>query len=93
MEKLNTKTIKGIYSLTYGYSDHISLFVSTREEINKCKEKQINLETSKYAYEDVDLDNIQKITEDLDFIEKFEKLGLSNFHPLDFIEEEEDIIL
>lgn len=60
----NINNKRGIYGLTYGYSDTKIYFIATREEYEKFKNKQISLETSKHSYEEVDLSDVYLITED-----------------------------
>ena len=81
MDDLNTK---GIYSLTYGYSNHKLLFVSTKEEISKCINGSICIEVAKHYQVDIYLEDIILETEDADFVEKFEKYNLSTLNPLDY---------
>ena len=80
--------IKGLYSLQYGYSDHVHYFTLTREDFEKVKEiGEISLETSKHNSEEVDLSQIQLVTEDQDFINKFEGFGLTTrFDPIDYLD-------
>ncbi len=80
--------IKGLYTLEYGYSDHVLYFTLTREDFEKVKEiGEISLETSKHNSEEVDLSQIQLVTEDQDFINKFEDFGLtSRFDPIDYLD-------
>ncbi len=83
--------IKGLYSLQYGYSDHVHYFTLTREDFEKVKiVGEISLETSKHCDEDVDLSQIQLVTEDQDFIKKFEDFGLTTrFDPINYLDIEE----
>jgi hypothetical protein len=78
--------IKGLYKLIYGYSHHELLFVETRERIEKGKNENISLETSKHNMEDVDLEDITLVTENQKFIDLFLKHKLeSSINPLDFV--------
>ena len=89
MKNSNNSEIRGIYGLIYGYSDHELKFIATRGEVEKSEGIEISLETSQHCYEEVELNDIFLITEDADFIEKFEQLNLSTISPLDYIDEEE----
>lgn len=88
METISNNT-KGIYSLTYGYASHTINFISTRDEFEKFRECEINIETAKHSYEDVSLSDVVLITEDEEFVNKFELLKLSDFNPFEYCEEEE----
>jgi len=87
MENANNSEIKGIYGLVYGYSGHELKFIATRGEVERCEGIEISLETSQHCYEEVELNDIFLITEDVDFIEKFEEFNLSTISPLEYIEE------
>lgn len=82
--EVNSNQTKGIYSLTYGYSDHKINFISTREEFEKFQNCEINLETSQHSYEDISLSDVVLITEDVEFVNKFDVLRLSSFSPYDY---------
>jgi hypothetical protein len=78
---------KGLYALDYGYSDHRMLFTATKAEIERYKNLSFEIETSKHACEEVVMSNAFLITEDADFIKKFEELKLSTMSPIDFCED------
>lgn len=87
LKNLEQKAVKGLYELYYGYCDHRMLFVATRAEVEKYKMASFEIETSKHACEEVDMSNATLITEDADFIKKFEALKLSTNNPIDYCED------
>ena len=87
-EILEQKAQKGLYSLYYGYSDHRMLFIATRAEIEKYKMASFEIETSKHTCEEVDMSDATLITEDADFIKKFEALKLcTTVDPIEYCED------
>lgn len=87
IENLGLKAQKGLYSLYYGYSDHRMLFVASRAEVEKYKSASFEIETSNHAFEEVEMRNATLITEDADFIEKFEALNLYTTDPIEYCED------
>ena len=87
LKNLEQKAQKGLYSLYYGYSNHRMLFVASRAEVEKYKSACFEIETSNHAFEEVEMSNATLITEDADFIEKFEALKLFTADPLEYCED------
>ncbi len=86
--ELNSNQTKGIYSLTYGYSDHKINFISTREEFEKFQNYEINLETSQHSYEDISLSD--EIIESEGLVYKFtEGFKVMDIHQGEIAEIEE----
>jgi hypothetical protein len=71
---------KGLYKLTYGYSQHTLLFVTTDQELsNLVKQYEvITFETSKHQYEDIYTSEIILVTTDTSVIKHIVELGLND---------------
>lgn len=87
LKNLEQKAVRGLYGLYYGYSNHRMLFVATRAEVEKYKMASFEIETSKHACEEVEMSNATLITEDEDFINKFEALKLFTIDPIEYCED------
>lgn len=68
---------QGVYVLRYGYSDHQLLLVESRETIERLRARGVvPMETSKHCNEDVDLSEIELISEDPEFVKQIKKYSV-----------------